>query len=472
MAKLAPELNLCSGKRRSLRHACSRQTGIVMQRNTQEQRLSHGNLYKARLDTNAASRSEASIPDYLFTTACQHPIPSAFTIIATMRFTSLLLSTLTSPILASCLPRDQPAGDDSARNVAPPPKDEAGAVFAMTNTAPDNKVIAFSRNSKGELKQVGQYLTGGSGIGVDLDTQGPLVLNKEHTFLYAVSAASDLVTVFSVKGSSLKKVQEIYGGDQPVSITLSSAGYAYALDGSVASTGIFGFKVDGEKGTLTPLTNSTIPLSTPIGVPGVITFSPDGRALAVTNKVGSTLDVFAVDKDGKATGPVTTSASSGLRPFAARFNGDTLYVAEAGLPALMNGGVSSYRLNKGSVPSLTPVARSVKNEQTDTCWITVTPDDKYLYTTNFVSGTISSYKLGGKGKVELLHGKAASPGEGSEPVDVGLSDDGKYFYALLRGTGAIAGYAIQRDGSLKQVGRLFGEDSIPTADGASGLAVY
>ncbi|KAF4447085.1 lactonase 7-bladed beta-propeller domain-containing [Fusarium albosuccineum] len=355
------------------------------------------------------------------------------------------------------------------------PKNEAGAVFALNNDPADDKVVAFSRNADGALTQVKTYSTGGRGQGVDFDTQGGLQLNADHSYLYAVSPASDHITVFSVQGSTLKKVQTIYGGDQPLSFTLSKSGYAYSLTGSVASTGIFGFKVDEKSGMLSPLTNKTIPLSTPIGVPGVVAFAPDGRSLIVTNKVGSTIDVFSVDKEGQASAaPVNTVGSSGLRPFGAVFNNQSsLYVVESGLPAISNSGVSTYHLNKGDVPSLSAVTKSEKNEQTDACWIVVTPDQRYVYTSNFVSGSISSYSTFTNGTTSLLKGDAALPGDGSEPVDLALSSDGKYLYNLLRGSGAVIGWKINEDGSLKQIGELFGKDKdLPAGFGVSGLAAF
>ncbi|KAK5989323.1 hypothetical protein PT974_10838 [Cladobotryum mycophilum] len=354
------------------------------------------------------------------------------------------------------------------------PSTGEGAVFAMTN-AVDNQIIAFTRKSDGTLVKFGQYPTGGHGQGVDFDTQGGLQLSADNKFLYAVNPADDLVTVFSVDGAGLKKVQTIYAGDQPLAITLSSTGYAYVLDGSVASTGIFGFKVNQKDGTLAPLTNSTIGLSTPIGVPGVVAFAPDGKSIIVTNKVGSTIDVFSVSADGHASAaPVTTMASSGLRPFGATFGKDgILYVVESGLPAFDNSGVSTYRLNGGQTPSLTAVTKSARNLQTDGCWVVITPDQKYVYTANFVSNSISSYAVNANGTASLIKGDAALPGDGTEPVDLALSSDGAYLYNLLRGGGAVVGWKIQSDGSLKSVGGLFGKgQGIPVADGASGLAAY
>lgn len=375
---------------------------------------------------------------------------------------STLLPLVVSTVLAA------PASEDNEKKTA-------GAVFAMNNVAADNAIVAFSRDSNGMLKQVGEYSTGGHGQGVDFDTQGGLRLGADNRFLYAVSPADDLVTVFCVHGAKLTKVQTIYAGDQPLSITISKEGYAYVLDGSVASTGIFGFKISSHDGTLSPITNATIPLSTPIGVPGDIEFSPDGHTIVVTNKVGSTLDVFAVDEQGKASAsPMTTIASSGIRPFAATFFKDFLYVIESGLPALKNAALSTYRLNNGSAPSLTAITKAERNEQTDGCWVVVTPDGKWAYTANFVSGSISSYGLSENGTATLLNGTAALPGGmGSQPVDLALSSDGRFMYNLLRGSGAVVGFEIEPDGSLNQIGDLAGKGrAIPAMDGASGLAAY
>ncbi|TFB01875.1 hypothetical protein CCMA1212_006481 [Trichoderma ghanense] len=349
-----------------------------------------------------------------------------------------------------------------------------GAVFALTN-AVDNAVIAFSRNADGSLVKTGTFSTGGHGQGVDFDTQGGLQLSADHRFLYAVNPADDRVTVFEVSGSSLKKIQSVYAGDQPLSISLSSTGFAYVLDGSVASTGIFGFKVDRRTGLLSPLTNSTIATSSPIGVPGTVTFAPDGHSLIVTNKVSSTIDVFSLASNGHASlGPLASVASSGLRPFGAIYGkSNTLYVVESGLPALGNAALSTYHLSGGQVPVLEPLTKSEKNQQTDGCWVVVTPDEKFAYTASFITAAISSYSVAENGTATLIKGVEAFTGEGSEPVDLALSSDGAYLYNLLRGSGAIAAWKIQADGSLKSIGGSFGKgQGIPVADGASGLAAY
>jgi 6-phosphogluconolactonase len=347
-----------------------------------------------------------------------------------------------------------------------------GAAFAMTNATAKNEIVRYRRAADGSLTQVGKIATRGLGIGVDLDTQGPLRLSQDHKYLYAVNAGSDDVSVFRVKGARLSFQQRIYAGDQPTSLTINGD-TLYVLDGSVASNSIRGFKREGN-GRLTPLAGSIQPLSSPIAVPGDIEFSPDGRLILVTEKTTANtlspaiaIDAFAVDQHGVA-GPATRDASYGIRPFSLAFNGnDQVLVAESFDAAAERSAVSSYRVGG---TRLTLNSGSVGNHQTDTCWILVTKDGRYAYTANFGSGTISSYQIAGDGKLTLLQGAAATLPTGSQPVDLAQTDDSGYLYLLLRGSGAVAQFKIGPAGTLLPIGTDTGD--LPVADGASGLAVY
>jgi len=351
---------------------------------------------------------------------------------------------------------------------APDAGDTAGAVFAMTNRAKDNEVIAFHRAADGTLNQTGRYSTGGSGIGVDFDTQGGLTLHSNHRFLYACNPGSDNVTVFAVDGSKLTRIQRVYAGDQPLSITLSG-NLAYVLDGSVAGNGITGFTV-GDDGKLTPIPDSFRSLSSAIAVPGEVQFSPNGRSIVVTGKVGSILDVFKVRADGRLSEAVQ-NRSAGRRPFAEAFRKDgRLLVVESGLPFEHNASVSSYDLDTNV--GLSVITASAKNGQTDGCWIVITDDQTYAFTANFSSGTISSYLLHDNGRVELLNGAAAFTGLPSQPTDLALSTGSKYLYNLLRGTGGVSAFRVNADGSLDRLGVFGVGHGLPRANGASGLAAY
>jgi len=347
---------------------------------------------------------------------------------------------------------------------------DRGAVFAMTNRAAGNRVVAFARKSDGTLTRQASYATLGNGQGVDFDTQGGLTLGRGNRFLYACNAGSDNVTVFRVQGAELQRVQRVPAGDQPTSITLSE-NFAYVLDSSVAGNGITGFRV-AANGLLTPLPGSFRALSSPIAVPGEVRFSPDGRFLVVTHKVGSMLDVFAVDENGMASAMPTPYASAGPRPFALTFKDDgRLLVVESGLPAMANTGVSTYNMEPAT-GALSVITTSAKNGQTDGCWIVITKNQQFAYTANFINGTISSYRVGADGSATLINPEAGSSGPTSNVTDLSFSTDSRYLYNLLRGTGGVAGYRVEADGSLVEVGIFgVGRDFKPS-DGPSGIASY
>lgn len=349
-----------------------------------------------------------------------------------------------------------------------------GAAFAMTNATGDNRIVRYRRAADGRLSPVGSISTRGRGIGVDLDTQGALRLSEDRRFLYAPNAGSDDVTVFSVAGTRLTFVQKVPAGDQPNSLALHDD-LLYVLDGSVAGNGILGFRV-GADGRLTKLQGSFRLLSSPIAVPGQVEFSPDGRLLVVTQKTTAVtlspliaLDTFRVRSDGYTKMMPRRNASHGVRPFSLAFRGNSqLVVVEAFDAAAERSAVSSYDVSPTG--ALSTVSGSVRNGQTDACWIVVTKNGKYVYTANFGSGTISSYRYARNGRLALLDAVGAEFGALSQPVDLALSADGSYLYLLLRGTGQVASLEIQPDGGLRDLGRVNG--GLPVADGASGLIAY
>lgn len=354
------------------------------------------------------------------------------------------------------------------------PRSFAGAVFAMTNETDGNRIVRYGRASDGTLTRLGSVRTRGLGQGVDTDTQGPLRLSPDNRFLYAVNPGSDEISVFEVNGTRLKFRQIIEAGDQPLSLTISG-NLLYSLDGSVAGNGIRGFRIAPD-GSLSALPGSFRNLSSPIAVPGEVRFSADGRVLLVTQKTTNTLltppnaiDAFAVGADGYASAMPIRNASVGLRPFSLAPRNDGKVVVVESFNAAPNlSALSSYQLNADG--TLAPISASVRNGQTDVCWVVITPDGRYVFAANFGSGTISSYSLSSSGALQLLNGAAASLGAMSQPVDLSLSSGGRFLYLLLRGTGAVAALRIESDGSLVRLGITGGD--LPVADGASGLAAY
>lgn len=391
----------------------------------------------------------------------------------TGHFKRLAVSLLSFGVLASIITIAWP-GSSGARSALPQARSEQHVVFAMTNVTEDNRIISYRSTANGALTRVGSTSTRGNGIGTDLDTQGSLRLSEDHRFLYAVNAGSDDVTVFSVNGPNLTFLQKVYAGDQPNSLTIHG-NLLYVLNGSVAGNGIRGFKRASD-GTLTPLPNSFRLLSSPIAVPGEVSFSPDGRMLLVTQKTTNRLlsprnaiDVFRVRSDGLASATPKRRSSHGLRPFSLAFREDgKLVVVESFNAAPRLSAMSSYRLTRDG--RLRTISGSVRNGQTDTCWVVITRDGRHVYTANFGNGTISRYHFTPSGRVRLIDGKAAFLGSLSQPVDLALSADSRFLYLLLRGTGGVATFRIRDNGSLEPLGTVTG--GLPVADGASGLAAF
>ncbi len=50
---------------------------------------------------------------------------------------------------------------------------------------------------------------------------------------------------------------------------------------------------------------------------------------------------------------------------------------------------------------VTVISGSVPNGKTDVCWVVITNDGRYVYTANFVSSTILSYRLDPSGALTL-----------------------------------------------------------------------
>jgi 3-carboxymuconate cyclase len=103
------------------------------------------------------------------------------------------------------------------------------------------------------------------------------------------------------------------------------------------------------------------------------------------------------------------------------------------------------------------------NSQAAACWIAISNNGKYAYTTNAGSGSISSYNLAEDGSLTLLNATAGITGPGSSPVDMAFSNNGQTLYALANGAHTISIFQMNADGSLTPQGTV----SVPV--GAIGL---
>ena len=316
-------------------------------------------------------------------------------------------------------------------------------IYAQTNAADGNEVVAFDRNGDGSLTPLGRFATGGRGSGVPhLASQSSLALDGDR--LLVANAGSDEVSLFRVTGEGIElAARAASGGSAPTSIAVHGD-LAYVLNNG--SAGIAGFSLAG--GQLKPLDGALYPLAAGAD-PAQIAFSPDGRTLVVTERGTNSISTFAVGADGLAEGPRTIE-SSGATPYGFDFAGDAVVVTEAFGGEVGAAAASSYALQGGR---LEPRSASVADTRSEVCWAAVSKDGRFVYVTNFGDGTISSYAIGADGSIELVEAVAASTRLGEKGVrDEAITGDGRFLYALDADARRIFGWSVGDDGSLSPVG--------------------
>jgi 6-phosphogluconolactonase (cycloisomerase 2 family) len=339
-----------------------------------------------------------------------------------------------------------------------------GVVYTMSNAAAGNRILVFDRAPNGTLTPAGSFATGGSGTGGGLGSQGGLTLSDNDRWLLAVNAGSNEVSLFATDDDGLRLVDKgPSGGLQPVSVTIHR-NLVYVLN--AGSDTVSGFRLRPQ-GRLSPLAGSTRPLSGAGTGPAQVQFSPDGRVLVVSEKTTNLIVTYSVDEDG-FLGPPEAHASQGATPFGFAFGQRRrLVVSEAFGGAPDASAVSSYRVATDG--TLHVVSPSAATHQTAACWVVVTEDGRFAYTTNTGSGSISGYEIAGDGALTLLNadGRTADIGAGSSPIDLALSENGRFLYVLNSGTHSLGAFRIRKNGQLRPIAAVGG---LPP--GANGLAAW
>jgi 6-phosphogluconolactonase len=340
-------------------------------------------------------------------------------------------------------------------------QDSPGALFTMTNSEQGNEVFVFDRSADGSLSPAGAFETFGLGTGGGLGNQSGIILTPDHQWLYVVNAGSNTISVFKVKPDNIEYVDSISsGGTRPVSLAVDGK-LLYVLNagGAVgAEDSITGFIIEPD-GVLQPLAGSTQPLSGTDTSPAQIEFSTDGNVLVVTEKGTDSIDTYVVDDDGIA-GPPNVFASAGGVPFGFSFGKrNRLYVSEAG-----SNSASSYQVYPDG--DLVIISAAVSTGQGGVCWLVITKNGRYAYTTNAGTGTISGFDIDRDGTIALLDADGVTAEAIGGVIDMALSNNSRYLYALSSGAGTILGFQVHSDGQLT----IFQEIDLPT--GANGLAAY
>ncbi|MCB0722791.1 MAG: beta-propeller fold lactonase family protein [Ignavibacteriae bacterium] len=341
------------------------------------------------------------------------------------------------------------------------------AVYTQSNQPSDNQLMMYSRAGDGTLTLTNTYSTGGTGTGMGLGSQGALTFNSDRSMIFVVNAGSNSISGFAVSATGVSLVSTTpSGGTMPISVTVSGD-LLYVLNAS-GSGNITGFRINSD-GTLSAIANSTANLSNngtgSAPGPAEVQFNPSGTAIVVTEKGTSNILSYSVNSNGTVTGPTVNSAV-GMTPFGFEFRNDNqIIVSEAFGGAVDSSAVSSYSLSGTNIGL---ISGPIFTTETAACWIAITEDRQYAYTTNTGSGSITGYIMNSAGVLTLLNsnGETGSTGSGSKPIDMAFSSGSNYLYTLNAGNSTISSFQVNGNGSLTTI-NMTEETGLPT--GSAGL---
>jgi 6-phosphogluconolactonase len=336
----------------------------------------------------------------------------------------------------------------------------SGAVYVQTNAAP-NEVIAFRRAGDGSLERIGSVATGGDGDGSPhLTSQGSVALTRDGGHLLVTNAASDDLSVFSVAADgSIELRDRVHTGPAPKSVA-ERDGLVVVLNTGMPGLASFLLHADG---SIAPVEGGDQALASSDADPAQVAFSPDGSMIVITERGTDSIETYKVAADG-TFGASHTIPSQGPTPYGFAFtSGGALVVTEAFRAEKGAAAASSYAIVDGS---LVPRTSSVGNGRSEICWVVVTPDDRFAFTTNFADGAVSRFAIAADGSLALEDATAGIAVDGMPGLrDEDLSSDGRFLYAIDADDGNIYGWSVDVKGSLELVGSW---DGVPET--VAGLA--
>ncbi|WP_218082276.1 lactonase family protein [Anthocerotibacter panamensis] len=297
--------------------------------------------------------------------------------------------------------------------------ESAGVVYTQSNAPSpnDNAILAYRRDNKGQLTPLSSspFRTGGAGIGdplfsmfVNASSDQEVVINPEHTRLFAVNSGSNTIAAFDIRpDGSLKAVKGSpfpSGGISPVSIALAGD-FLYVVNkntdpqnspneavGTVPN--YTGFRITPQ-GKLIPIPNSTISLPN-FSIPTQALVSPDQKFLFGGEAVSGVLHSFKIQPNGRLLEapnspqllPVAGVPALPANPLGLQVH-PTQPLVYVGLPLLNKLAVYRYDQETGELTFL----KTVDNSGRTICWLVVNRAGTRLYSSNTAEKSLSVYDL-------------------------------------------------------------------------------
>ena len=399
----------------------------------------------------------------------------------------------------------------SAQAPATPTKKAAGGHLYMQTNEVQNAIIHYHWSAKGQLAELERVATGGAGSGElspiyhvkrpnDFEGAGSVILTPDHRFLFATNGGDNSVSSFAVDKEGrltlldVKRTGNTEGGGAKSLAYAPSSRTLYVLH-TFGPDHLRLMSVDDE-GKLTPRPEkySANTKDWNDRVPTTAVLSPDGKFLVV----GTTFDelptrknpdgslilwvpdkhgalhliasnapdpdgivVFPVGEDGALREPCFYDAR-GASPFYIAFlhnRPDTFVVGYA-----VSDAVSVGKINADGKISIGPLVKinTSSGVPSELCWLAVSPDDRFVFATEFGYSYMSSFRIDGNGlSIAKDPASIKVPGDGtfraingsvsSGPSDSWVSPDGAYLYEIYGNASKLVGYTTKPDGSLEEV---------------------
>jgi len=399
----------------------------------------------------------------------------------------------------------------SAQSPTTPTKKAAGGHLYMQTNEVENAIIHYHWSAKGPLAELERVATGGPGSGElspiyhvkrpnDFEGAGSVILTPDHRFLFATNGGNNSVSSFAVDKEGrltlldVKRTGNTEGGGAKSLAYAPSSRTLYVLH-TFGPDHLRLMSVDGE-GKLTPRPEeySANTKDWNDRVPTTAVLSPDGKFLVV----GTTFDelptrknpdgslilwvpdqhgalhliasnapdpdgivVFPVGEDGALREPSFYDAR-GASPFYIAFlhnRPDTFVVGYA-----VSDAVSVGKINADGKISIGPLVKinTSSGVPSELCWLAVSPDDRFVFATEFGYSYMSSFRIDGNGlSIAKDPASLKVSGDGtfraingsvsSGPSDSWISPDGAYLYEIYGNASKLVGYTTKPDGSLEEV---------------------